>query len=62
MKDFWKAFRESTITQGLITLVLTVTICYLAACEKPIPTLIAYGFTSALSFFFGAKIQQALGR
>jgi len=62
MSDFWDALKRSVITQGLITLSLTVTICYLAATGKPIPDLIAYGFTSALSFFFGSKIQQALGR
>lgn len=61
MDNFWKALKESTITQGLITLALTVTVCYMAAVKQPIPDLIAYGFTAALSFFFGSKVQQKLG-
>lgn len=62
MKQFWNLVKESTITQGVVTLGLTGTVCYLAITGQPVPELVAYGFTAVLGFFFGAKTQQALGR
>lgn len=62
MSKFWDLVRESVITQGIITIILTTTVCYLAGTGQPVPDLIAYGFMSALSFFLGAKTQQILRR
>lgn len=62
MSKFWELLKESTITQAAITIILTVTVCYMAGTGQPIPDLIAYGFMSALSFFLGAKTQQILRR
>jgi len=62
MSTFWDLLKNSTITQGLVTLVLTATVCYLAITGQPVPELVAYGFTAVLGYFFGVKTQQAIGR
>jgi len=62
MRTFWDLLKNSTITQGLVTLVLTGTVCYLAITGQPVPELVAYGFTAVLGYFFGVKTQQAIRR
>jgi hypothetical protein len=60
VRQFWGLVKSSAITQWMVALTLTATICYMAATGKPIPDLLAYGFTSVLSFAFGAKVAQAI--
>ena len=62
MSTFWNLLKDSVITQGLVTLALTVTVCYLGVTGQPVPELVAYGFTAVLGYFFGVKTQQAIRR
>lgn len=62
MKEFWKQLKESTITQSVVTMALIGVSCYLWASGQPIPQELWTADTFVLGFFFGAKVQHALGR
>lgn len=58
MDKFWTLLRESVITQGLVTLFLIVTVCYLYATQKPVPTDLLNLTSLVIGFYFGAKVQS----
>lgn len=62
MAQFWQLLKESVIVQGLVTLALVGTTCYLYATGKPVPDTLLSLDSLAIGFFFGAKVQQALRR
>ena len=62
MPQFWRLLKDSIIVQGLVTLALVGTFCYLVATGRPVPDSLQGLLGLALGFFFGAKVQQALGR
>lgn len=60
MRPFWKMVRESTIIQGLVTLLFVGTTCYLYATAQEVPQSLLQLDGLAVGFFFGAKVQQAI--
>jgi len=53
--DLWKS---STIVQGVMALAGFGVICYLAACERPVPEILAAMVGTMIGFYFGTKTQQ----
>lgn len=53
--DLWKS---SAIIQGTIALVLTVTVCYMYAEQKPVPVELVGILTLIIGYYFGTKTQQ----
>lgn len=62
MTKFWQLVRESVITQALVTLVLVITVCFMAATGRVIPELLEWSLIAVLCFYFGTKSQQLLNR
>lgn len=62
MDKFLQLLRESVIVQGLITLSLVVTVCYMYASQKPIPVDLLGLLTLVIGFYFGAKVQSVINR
>lgn len=62
MEKFWNLLRESVITQALVTLVLVITVCFMAATGREIPDLLNTALIAVLCFYFGTKSQQLLNR
>lgn len=62
MERFWELLKESVIIQGLITLALISTTCYLVAAGKPVPSELWAANGLVLGYFFGAKQQAAVIR
>lgn len=60
MDKFWELLAKSTIFQGIITLLLLVTLCYLWATGQEVPDSLVQSSTLVLGFFFGAKAQQTV--
>lgn len=59
MDKFWALLRESVLVQGLVTLVLVGTTCYMYASGKPVPESLLSLDGLVVGFFFGSKVQQA---
>jgi len=62
MNRFWQLLKESIIVQGLVTLALVGTFCYLVATGRPVPDSLQGLLGLVVGFFFGAKVQQALAK
>ncbi len=60
MDKFWELFQQSVIIQGLVTLILVVTLCILFLTGRPIPELLAAIASLVLGFWFGSKSQHAI--
>jgi hypothetical protein len=60
MIKFWELLQESVIIQGVVTLVLVVTLCTMFITGKPIPELLGAITTLVLGFWFGTKSQRAI--
>jgi hypothetical protein len=60
MEKFWELFQESVIIQGIVTLVLVVTLCWMFISGRPIPELLGAITTLVLGFWFGTKSQHAI--
>jgi len=61
MRKFWDLVKESVIVQGIITLGLVGTTCYLWVTGQPVPDDLWTALSIVLGFFFGSKFQQKLG-
>jgi len=59
MDKFWDLFKESIIMQGLITLIVIGSTCYLIVTSQPVPELMQALVTLVVGFFFGAKTTKA---
>jgi len=53
---------ESVIVQGLITLVLVVTVSYMFATQIPVPDQLVSIIYVIVGFYFGSKSQLAITR
>lgn len=62
MQKFWELVKSSTIVQGLVTLALIGTACYLYATGQDVPNSLLQLNGLAMGFFFGAKAQQATSK
>jgi hypothetical protein len=62
MKEFWKLLKDSVIVQGAVTVALVGTTCYLYATGQPVPQSLLSLDGLVLGFFFGAKVQKAVGK
>lgn len=60
MRKFWELVKESVVIQGILTLILASTACYLWATGQPVPSELWTALSVVLGFFFGAKTQQAI--
>jgi len=50
--------RESTIVQGLFTLAVTVTVCYLYIMQLSVPNELLSVWFAVIGFYFGGKVQE----
>lgn len=62
MNRFWELVKSSVIVQGLVTLVLVLTTCYLYATSQPVPESLLSLDGLVIGFFFGSKAQQVATR
>ena len=62
MTNFWDLLKESVIIQGTITLLLIITICYLAIANQPVPTFLQDTTALVIGFWFGAKVQNLINK
>lgn len=58
--DFWEAFKNSTIIQGTITLVVVAGVTYLAVTQQPIPEVLSGWGALVVGFYFGSKVQASV--
>lgn len=56
MDSFWRLFSESVIVQGLITLMVVATNCYLLIQGSIVPDFLQSTTWVILGFWFGSKI------
>jgi len=57
--NFWTLLEQSTITSGLIALVLVGTACYLSAMGQEIPEPLTIALGVVVGFFFSDKASKA---
>lgn len=50
--------RESTVVQGTITIVVLLTVAYMAIMGQSVPDFLIQALMLVLGFYFGAKSQQ----
>lgn len=52
--------RESVIVQGIITIIVVMTLCYMVATNQVIPPYFTDIASIIIGFYFGAKIQNLI--
>lgn len=62
MEKLLDLIRESVIVQGLITLSLVITVCYLWAAGRPVPPDLLGLLTLVVGFYFGSKVQNIINK
>ena len=62
MAKFWELLEQSVIFQGMITILLITTTCFLWITGRDVPGELWTANTFVLAFFFGAKTQQTIHR
>lgn len=60
MAKFWELLEQSVIFQGMITIALILTTCFLWITGREVPGELWTANTFVLAFFFGAKTQQTI--
>lgn len=50
-----RMLESSTLTSGILALLLVSTVCYCVVAEIEVPEYLSLALTSVLGFFFGAK-------
>ena len=58
MDKFWELIASSTIVQASVTLLFSVTACYLFATGAEVPPLLVAMLSLVMGFWFGSKVQQ----
>jgi len=56
--NFWKAFEESLIVQGCLTLALTGAVIYLGVTGQEIPEILTVSFGTVIGYFFANKTHK----
>jgi 4-hydroxybenzoate polyprenyltransferase len=62
MNQFWTLFKESVITQAIVTLVLIVTCCILWVTGRVLPSELFQLTVLVVGFWFGSKVGFAQGQ
>ncbi len=57
---FWEAFKNSTIIQGLITLIVMSAVVYLVVQNMPVPPMLEAFAGLIVGFYFGSKVQASV--
>lgn len=57
---FWTLLRESVIMQGLLTLMLGGTLCYLYVAGREVPSDLSKLTFAVVAFWMGSKSQHAI--
>ena len=60
MSKFWELLQSSVIFQGVITVIVLVTVCYMFAVGLEPPGELLSITSVIVGYFFGAKVQNAL--
>jgi hypothetical protein len=60
MDKFWELFQQSVIIQGVVTLILVVTLCVMFIRGQAIPELLGVISSLVLGYWFGSKSQHAI--
>ena len=56
---FWMLLEKSTLTSGVLSVLLVGSVCYLAIVGKPIPDLLTVSTGTIMGFFFGVKVEAS---
>lgn len=56
--SFWTAFKNSTILQAVLTIMIWASIIYLVVTGQTVPPELNLAGTAVLGFYFGSKVQQ----
>lgn len=62
METFIDLLKSSVLVQGVITLVIVVTLCITVINQTPLPTYFTDITLLVIGFWFGSKIQSILSR
>lgn len=62
MNMFWNLMERSTITSGVIAIVLVVTVCYCAVIGGETPPVLVAALGTVIGFFFSQKATDAKAR
>jgi FtsH-binding integral membrane protein len=58
MNTFWKLVEKSTITSGLLALMLAGTACYCVISQTSMPEYFLMALGTVIGFFFTSKIKD----
>ncbi len=56
--SFWEEFKNSTILQALLTIMIWAAMIYMWIVNAPVPPELSAAGTLTLGFYFGTKVKQ----
>lgn len=59
MEHFWVLLEKSTITSGILAILLVSVTCYCAVAQIPIPDYLALALGTVIGFFFSSKAKDS---
>jgi len=62
MNTFWRLLEESTITSGVIAVILVGTACYCVVTQTPLPEYMGLALGTVIGYFFATKQAAATAR
>jgi len=62
METFWRLLKESTITSGIIAVLLVGTACYSVVAQIPLPEYFGLALGAVIGYFFSQKQADAEAR
>lgn len=62
MSTFWDLVKESVILQGIVTVLLLLSACYLWATGQEVPEQLGNLLQLVVGFWLGSKVQNVLNR
>jgi hypothetical protein len=62
MDRFWTLLEKSTLTSGVIAILLVVVACYCTIAQIPVPDYLAVALGTVVGFFFSSKAKDSEAR
>lgn len=58
MDKFWKQFERSTVTSGILAILVVGTACYCTVTQTPAPEYLSFALGAIIGFFFSSKMKD----